>query len=288
MKATEIAMQWLWQLEKGNTITYKGYLVDDVIISSKNIQVMTNGGLFVVTHFTELQNDFSIPVDLVKVYTDTKEMVGNFSVPCTIKKHYVKPEITVENIDTVTAIHKYSHQGKVLVLNMASSVKKGGGVENGKVAQEEDLFRCSNLCQIPDKLYPLGRLEHIYSENVSFFKDVNYKLTVVNSFADVITIAAPNLNPDIKGEYVYYIDEFYSHILNSKIDTIIKEAITNKIDILIVGAWGCGVFENNPHEIARTFKKHLQYKSIKKVVFAIKDSETSNNYIVFEEYFKEA
>lgn len=167
---------------------------------------------------------------------------------------------------------------------MASSVKKGGGVENGKIAQEEDLYRCSNLCTIKDSLYPLEQTKYIYSSDVSFFKDSTYQ-KVANSFVDVISIAAPNLNPNVKDEHLYIDYHTALTILDTKINQIIQEGILNHCDTLILGAFGCGVFKHSPKDVAYTFKNLLKNTPFERVIFAIIDNETTNNYQIFKEVF---
>jgi uncharacterized protein (TIGR02452 family) len=54
-------------------------------------------------------------------------------------------------------------------------------------------------------------------------------------------------------------------------------ALINGHRKIIVGAWGCGVFENNPEDIARYFEFHLKRgrfsNQFERVVFAIKSKE---------------
>ncbi|RYZ13627.1 MAG: TIGR02452 family protein, partial [Sphingobacteriales bacterium] len=59
----------------------------------------------------------------------------------------------------------------------------------------------------------------------------------------------------------------------------------------LLGAWGCGVFQNNPADIARYFAHFLlndgKYsKAFKSVLFAVFDrSRDGSNINVFREYF---
>ena len=74
-----------------------------------------------------------------------------------------KPNISVINSDSVSALVEYSKTGKTCVLNMASYKRPGGGVYNGARAQEECLFRCSNLIHVvPNTFYPLQENEALF------------------------------------------------------------------------------------------------------------------------------
>jgi|LakMenEpi03Aug12_release.lakeMendotaPanAssembly.Ray.scaffolds.fasta_scaffold832071_2 uncharacterized protein (TIGR02452 family) len=89
----------------------------------------------------------------------------------------ISDNITVENSDTVTSLTKWSGSGRTCALNMASYKRPGGGVERGAKAQEECLFRCSNLTHsISKDFYPLTDDSCLYTEDSLFFKDRNYDM----------------------------------------------------------------------------------------------------------------
>jgi len=57
-----------------------------------------------------------------------------------------------------------------------------------------------------------------------------------------------------------------------RIEKMLSLSLVEKHETLILGAWGCGVFNNNPKDIANLFHKHLNGKfknQFKEVVFAI-------------------
>jgi uncharacterized protein (TIGR02452 family) len=60
--------------------------------------------------------------------------------------------------------------------------------------------------------------------------------------------------------------------MDIRMDKMLALALNHANETLILGAWGCGVFRNDPEEIAGLFKKHLhgKYKNkFKRVVFAV-------------------
>ena len=66
---------------------------------------------------------------------------------------------------------------------------------------------------------------------------------------------------------------------------VIELEIKNNIDNIILGAWGCGVFGNEPDKMAKMFKDVLEegYK-FNNVIFAIINDHNSvgNNYNEFK------
>ena len=146
---------------------------------------------------------------LINVFQDTVKRFDDIPTNSVTTKHSFDeirmtldgrtPNVSVINSDTVSAATLYSKLGKTCILNMASWKHPGGGVERGAQAQEECLFRCSNLFEIPNYLYPLKSDEGIYTKDAVFIKDKFYQpmspITV-----DVVTISAINLKSNHKPE----------------------------------------------------------------------------------------
>ena len=231
------------------------------------------------------------------------------------EKYYDDPAIIkVTNRDTFTAAKEYANiinsanEGFVGVLNFASSTNPGGGVTKGSTAQEECLCRCSNLYLTlyqekcireyynVNKKYMsnLGSDAIIYSRNVYVFKDKDYNMLPVEDrfYVDVLTCAAPNLrenprnqyNIDASEEKLTLTDEELYNIHVKRARNILNVAVKNEDDYLILGAFGCGAFRNNPEIVAKAYKDVLQdYMHCFKVIdFAIIDGKYSNNYEIFK------
>lgn len=231
------------------------------------------------------------------------------------EKYYDDPAIIkVTNRDTFTAAKEYANiinsanEGFVGVLNFASSTNPGGGVTKGSTAQEECLCRCSNLYLIlyqekcireyynVNKKYMsnLGSDAIIYSRNIYVFKDKDYNMLPVEDrfYVDVLTCAAPNLrenprnqyNSDAPEEKLTLTDEELYNIHVKRARNILNVAVKNEDDYLILGAFGCGAFRNNPEIVAKAYKDVLQdYMHCFKVIdFAIIDGKYSNNYEIFK------
>jgi len=196
---------------------------------------------------------------------------------------------------------------KIGVLNFASAKKPGGGVWTGARAQEESICRastlypCLNTEYLKDNYYSYHiekRNENtdriIYVPNVLVFKTDNNILCEMLSDKDwykidIISCAAHN-------QKAYKVDyEKLKTINYNKIKAIIECAVENDVDILILGALGCGAFGNDPQLVSKTFKKILideeYYKYFMVVHFAIftalNEKKNFNEFQnVFEKYLK--
>lgn len=238
--------------------------------------------------------------DLIEVYKDTLLRATNYPLGTTqvidetykiavpLKAHYHKKagEVFVENIDSVSALVKYGDDNShVAILNMASAKTPGGGVAYGSKAQEEALFRCSNLgLSISRAHYPLSIEQALITENVIFFKDKDYKDLEDAHKASVITCAAPKLNDgDLEWSRIEY-----DAIIPMKMELILNAALKVDANILILGAWGCGVYKNDPTYIATRFKEQLEKDNRRycydKVIFAVINDQNSvgSNYEIFK------
>jgi uncharacterized protein (TIGR02452 family) len=234
---------------------------------------------------------------LIQVFEDTKEYTDkkNYNTYskkfCTsdIKKSNMsdlnEKKIFTINSDTVSAAYEYSKKGNTCILNMASWKKPGGGVANGAMAQEECIFRCSNLFEtITSDFYPLKDDEAIYTEDAYFFKDKDYNYQEEFS-VDVITIPALNLNKYPKD---FNKTKEYTEIMSDKIRCMLNLPYDSGCENIILGAWGCGVYNNDPNDICKLFQNVLSDCDIvNNIVFAVINDHNSvgNNYEIFKKHF---
>lgn len=237
---------------------------------------------------------------LIEIYLDTKEVCKNIKAP--VSNKYIGSDvivdianfpkktcnIIVEPLDTVSCLIKYSNK-KTAILNNASSKRRGGGVEKGSVAQEECLFRCSNLFQIPIEMYPIKYDEFIYTEDATFVKDFKYSI-IENIEVDVITLPAINLNMSHIDNPEPIDMKEYEKLCKAKMEYMFLSALKRGCGNIILAAWGCGVFKNDPNKIATMFKEvTLKYQYLfDNIVFGVINDKNSvdNNYEVFKKAFQ--
>lgn len=208
----------------------------------------------------------------------------------------IVPVIEVTNETTASAGLRLSSRGQdVAVLNFASACNQGGGFLSGATAQEEDLCRCSglyaclkskpmfynhnNICD--STLYTDGI---IYSPNVPFFRD-QYNVLLETPFTlSVITAPAPNMRSMSESEYESMEDTLRKTFLTRAKKVLqVAEAFGHKI--IVLGAWGCGAFGNDPQLVATVFTEALAaVPAFEHVCFAVYD--TREPPIVYELFSK--
>ena len=204
-----------------------------------------------------------------------------------ISPHPYDTEMYVETITTVDAILKYDNP---VALNFASFLIPGGHYLTGSFSQEESLCHHSNLYEILssfDNWYFLNK--NMYMNNNLYTNRAIVTPGVLfdgRKEAEIISIAAPNIN----GANLMDAHEFKkaSDIFKDRIDFVLEIASYCDPEVLILGAFGCGDFGNDPYVCAKRFKELLdtKYKNVfKKVVFAIPKAG-SKNHNAFCEYFK--
>jgi uncharacterized protein (TIGR02452 family) len=184
------------------------------------------------------------------------------------------------------------------VLNMASRRNPGGGVISGAGAQEETIFRRTNIhpslyqfasyaedygvAKSPLQ-YPLERnYGGAYSPCVTIFRGdekSGYRLlseseTRQLAFVSVAAISRPDLTDD--GLLVPKIAES----TKTKIRIILRIGLKHGHDSLVLGALGCGAFRNPPHHIAKLFHEVIDEvefaNKYKRLVFAILDDHNAH------------
>lgn len=226
---------------------------------------------------------------------------------CSKSRPNVSTNIVVEDMDSVSAIFKYKPKTlneKIAVLNFASYKNPGGQFLNGSSAQEESLCHESFLYNVLSgckNYYEWNNLNKnkglylnraLYSPVVAFMRPVQHEhvtedsniVTHLYASCDVITCAAPNRYAAQK--YLNVSDAENFAALKSRVKYVLDIAKENEVDILILGAWGCGVFGQDPADVANLFKHYLTttHKCFKTVVFAVPKGNNAN-YAEFEKVF---
>ncbi|MBR5443335.1 MAG: TIGR02452 family protein [Paludibacteraceae bacterium] len=167
---------------------------------------------------------------------------------------------------------------RTAVLNFASATNPGGGVEKGASAQEECLCRVSTLypCLADQKMRASFYTPHrkngntlhnddiIYTPKVHVIKDDDHNLLSEPFSVDIISCAAPNLRERPSNQYntgdrirVQISDDELLALHEKRAKKIFAAAVANDVDALILGAFGCGAFKNNPRIVAQAYENVL-------------------------------
>ena len=200
---------------------------------------------------------------------------------------------------TLEAALRLTNEGvaDIFALNFASARNPGGGFLGGAQAQEESLARSSGLYLTLTEhfaMYETNRKftsclytdQMIYSPGVPVFKDDDGAL--LDRFYRLSFITAPAVNAGvIRQNEPQRIDEI-GPVMLARIDKVLSVALQHGHKTLLLGAWGCGVFKNEPADVAAYFAQHLlqgRYTNrFERVVFAVMARE--DRFIApFREHF---
>jgi uncharacterized protein (TIGR02452 family) len=208
--------------------------------------------------------------------------------------------VEVTNESTLAAARRLADAGaRVAALNFASARHPGGGWLSGALAQEESLARASALapCIANDPMYErhermrdaLYTSSAIYSPDVPVFRDDDGRL--LETPYCIAFITAPAVNAGVVLERDQSRRREISVAMRERIVRVLAIAATHGHDALVLGAWGCGVFKNDPAEIAGLFAAALRGPfagAFAAVVFAVLDTSHERRFIgPFERAFAE-
>ena len=210
-----------------------------------------------------------------------------------------------KTFEAAMLLHREHKDWRIAVLNFASATTPGGGVTKGSSAQEESLCRCSTLYPaltsnaLWDAYYSVNRAARnplytnalIYTPGVVICKtDDDYPERMEEKDwveVDVITCAAPNLrqrpgnmyNLDQSAPVVVSPEELLA-LHKSRARHILTVAASKGVDAIVLGAFGCGAFQNDPTVVAKAYKGVLEemkgYFSLIEFAIYCRPQETAN------------
>lgn len=251
-------------------------------------------------------------IESIKISTRRQQLILEDDILSDINKNvYEAPaHIVVSKKRSYEAASEYKGQ-KVCVHNFASATNPGGGVTRGANAQEECLCRCSSLYFCLNTPYmwdgfyiphrnlrnPIHNDDIIYTPGVTVFKTdtASPKLMPEEDWyeVNVVTCAAPNLRPLPSNAYnsgdgdsaIKMSDEELLILHEKRLRKILDTAVLNGNEVVVLGAFGCGAFMNNPEVVARAAKNVItDYMNAFKVIeFAVYCSPCDEqNYRIFD------
>lgn len=208
-------------------------------------------------------------------------------------------EVTEEG--AITAVRRLTseHPGsQVTLLNFASAKNPCGGMIKGALAQEESIGLCSGLLKSQQSFLDTFYLRHrqeprdglyshsmIWSPQVPVFRDdVSLDLLEEVALVNMVTSCAVNL-----GHYKRQggAESAAEVEMRTRVELVVRLAVSQGTEVLVLGAWGCGVFGWPPGTVARFFYdilvKQGWAKYFRRVVFAIASQGT--NFDAFSSTF---
>jgi uncharacterized protein (TIGR02452 family) len=224
--------------------------------------------------------------DEVQASCATKQSITPDAVlPRGERRIFPQTHVQVTNETTLGASRRFMESGlSPLALNFANGVQPGGGFLNGARAQEEVLCRSSALYQtlIDDLMYEEHRRRQerdstdwaIYSPDLPVFRtDDGAELSHpwLLSFLTCAAPYAPEIGQPRAGD-----------LLQKRIHRVLAIARAFGYATLVLGAWGCGAFQNDPHRTARDFRDALESEfrgAFSDVVFAVTDWSPERRFL---------
>ena len=254
-------------------------------------------------------------VTAVKKSTSNQLLIPEYMQVDEIMQTEVKLRSHDEGIVLVSKKRTYeaasAYRGmKVCVHNFASATNPGGGVTKGSSAQEECLCRCSTLYfnlntsdmwggfYSPHRAMqdPIHNDDCIYTPDVVVFKSDTAEPKLLREEewykVNVVTCAAPNLRlmpsnamntgDGVKRAKISDKDLYDLHV--KRLTRIMDIAVAGGNEVVILGAFGCGAFENNPEVVAKASKTVAdkyknQFKAIEFAVYCSPKDE--RNFTIF-------
>ncbi|GMO50283.1 MAG: hypothetical protein Pg6C_13860 [Treponemataceae bacterium] len=258
-------------------------------VFQNTVKLVKNGGYYVDDTFINIPNCLSPQKSEYFDAPDTLNLDGEYQTKYSV--------INADCLETAEILVKLGFNP--CVLNLASRKNPGGGVLGGAGAQEENLFRRSNLflslyqfapyaneygITRHEKSYPLNKnTVGIYSAGITVFRGSEkngyclLKQPYTVSFVTVPAINSPDL---IERNGDFFIAGNLVEPTKEKIRTILRITGKYKHDCLVLGAFGCGAFANPPNHMAELFREVFSEKEFmakfKFVVFAIFEDHNSN------------
>lgn len=232
----------------------------------------------------DLSGDLARAVSRTRLY-GPGDLPGDPSPPEGVDRPGTAVEVTGET--TLEAARRLAESFGVepLCLNFASARNPGGGFLNGARAQEESLARSSGLyaCIAPvEGFYRPHRAGRsllysdrlIVSPGVPVFRDDGGTLLDRPHHVGFLTAAAANAGAMARNQP----DELPRSpaVMRRRIALVCWAAHREGYDHLVLGAWGCGAFRNDPTLIARLFAEQLgpggPWSGVfRRIVFAVYD-----------------
>lgn len=209
--------------------------------------------------------------------------------------------IEVENETTLAGITRLlcAEKNPVAALNFASAKNPGGGFLNGSQAQEESLARSSALYPSltrarafyeghraqPSLLYSDAM---ILSPHCPIFRTDDGELLEVPHTASFITSAAPNAGA--LAQRGSRDSSRVAETLRQRAELVLALAAHHGYRLLVLGAWGCGVFRNDPRMVAGAFADYLLHGPwagrFARICFSVYDSTpTKATFVAFRSTF---
>ncbi len=290
-----------WLSEYNSTNSRKRQMLKAIGLQTlKTVEKLGINGLFSLSksEIDTMKQNTQVIGENIKTKNDEKKYfekaVSENTLPLKRKQ---KVEIfEADSFDVALSLKKENKYRNVAVLNMANQTSPGGGFLNGSSAQEESLCRRSTLFDsininplrsnynpyLREKMkgtYKIPEFGSIYSPKIKIFRanQASHGYAYLKKPEDVNVISSAAYDIAHKSR-----PSNYRENTKIKLQMILNTALQKNQECIVLGAYGCGAFGNDPKEVASIFKEILIqrpiYQQKMKIAFAIiKDRNDKGN-----------
>lgn len=226
--------------------------------------------------------DVPVAPDVAAAVAGTRLYVPGEHLRLAARQQQRVPAVEVTNETSLSAARRLGADAACLVF--ASAKNPGGGFLNGAQAQEESIARSTALyaCQLAaSDFYDFHRRQGdlrysdrvIYSPGVPVFRADDGALLDEPFGVSFLTAAAPNASALAASRPMPAAS--LVGVLSARAERVLAVAAAHGHRKLVLGAWGCGVFGNDPDIVAAVFADSLASagKHFDHVVFAVLDHQ---------------
>jgi len=214
--------------------------------------------------------------------------------------------VNQDTLEAAVALHRGREAGEkpVLILNFANPHRPGGGIRAKPGTQEEHLcVKTTLLCSLEtQEAWPFYQTNLdcgtqaqtdsiLFSPNTMVIRNPDLSLREDPFPVAVMTVSAP-IASRMEQEELPNLE----NILCSRIHGMLRAAAAEGYTRLVLGAWGCGNFGNDPELVARLFRDalkepagdggvRLEYRFSEVAMAVFDPSEDQVRYRSFARYF---
>ncbi len=190
-------------------------------------------------------------------YPDFSSEGGGYGLKFKVSEH-------IQRLTTIACVLENAGK-RIIALNFASAKNPGGGYVTGANAQEESLCRCSLLyytIKDCEEYYTANRNHKsadytdgmIYSSNVPVIRNDSGELLSKSVLCDFLTCPAVNR----RAARSYISDDKLNAAMEKRIDKLTALMMSKKPELIVLGAFGCGVFGNRRETVYPMFEKSIE------------------------------
>lgn len=243
------------------------------------------------TYVARSGRSVDISADVARAVAATRDVRPEDVVIPPSGKATASPRIRVVDGTSLASARAFAQEGVVpLVLNFASAKNPGGGFLSGARAQEESLARSSALypCLLRSAMYrhhretgdPMYTAWVVSSPAVPVFRDdVSGALLEEPYAVSFLTSPAPNAGVVLARDPGRR--EEVDAVMRERVARVLAVAAEEGHRHLVLGAWGCGVFRNDPAVVAEAFRAELEgarQGAFEAVTFAVLDGSEAGTF----------